>query len=80
MQTILGAGGVIGDELAKNLTNYTDKIRIVSRNPKKVNDSDEIFAADLTDPDQVSEAVKDSDVTYLVVGLKYEIKVWRDLM
>ena len=79
MQTILGAGGVIGDELAKNLTNYTDSIRIVSRNPKKVNDTDETFAADLTDPDQVSEAVKDSDVTYLVVGLKYEIKVWRDL-
>ena len=79
MQTILGAGGVIGDELAKFLTEYTDSIRIVSRNPKKVNDTDETFAADLTDPEQVSEAVKDSDVTYLVAGLKYEIKVWRDL-
>jgi nucleoside-diphosphate-sugar epimerase len=79
MQTILGAGGVIGDELAKVLTEYTDLIRIVSRNPKKVNDTDEIFAADLTDPEQVSEAVKGSDVTYLVAGLKYEIKVWRDL-
>jgi len=79
MQTILGAGGVIGDELAKALTEYTDAIRIVSRNPKKVNDTDETFTADLTDPEQVSEAVKGSDVTYLVVGLKYEIKVWRDL-
>ncbi len=79
MQTILGAGGVIGDELVKNLTDYTDIIRIVSRKPKKVNDTDEIFTADLTDPEQVAEAVEGSDVTYLVAGLKYEIKVWRDL-
>jgi len=79
MQTILGAGGVIGDELAKHLTAYTDRIRIVSRNPKKVNDTDETFSADLTDPNQVSEAIKGSEVTYLVVGLKYEIKVWREL-
>jgi nucleoside-diphosphate-sugar epimerase len=79
MQAILGAGGVIGDELAKNLTAYTERIRIVSRNPKKVNDSDETFAADLTDPNQVSEAVKGSEVTYLAVGLKYEIKIWREL-
>jgi nucleoside-diphosphate-sugar epimerase len=79
MHTILGAGGVIGDELAKNLTAYTDGIRIVSRNPKKVNDTDETFAADLTDPYQVSEAVMGSEVTYLAVGLKYEIKIWREL-
>ena len=35
MQTILGANGTIGSVLAKELTNYTDKIRLVSRNPKK---------------------------------------------
>ena len=45
MQTILGAGGVIGRELAKNLTQYTEKIRLVSRNPGPVNASDETFAA-----------------------------------
>ena len=78
MQTILGAGGVIGDELAKNLTAYTDGVRIVSRNPKKVNETDETFAADLTDPKQVSEAVRGSEVTYLVAGLKYELRVWRE--
>jgi nucleoside-diphosphate-sugar epimerase len=79
MQTILGAGGVIGDELAKNLTAYTKKIRIVSRNPKAVNSTDEIFKADLSVKEQVLEAVKGSDVTYLVVGLKYDIKVWSTL-
>jgi nucleoside-diphosphate-sugar epimerase len=79
MQTILGAGGVIGDELAKNLIAYTKKIRIVSRNPKAVNSTDEIFKADLSVKEQVLEAVKGSDVTYLVVGLKYDIKVWSTL-
>ncbi|MCB0684622.1 MAG: hypothetical protein KDC32_27455, partial [Saprospiraceae bacterium] len=31
MQTILGAGGAIGIELAKALPQYTDRIRLVSR-------------------------------------------------
>ena len=48
MQTILGAGGAIGIELAKELRAYTDKIRLVGRNPKKVNESDELFVADIT--------------------------------
>jgi len=43
MQTILGAGGAIGTELAKALTKYTNKIRLVSRNPKKVNPGDELL-------------------------------------
>ncbi len=34
MQTILGAGGSIGIELAKSLTSYTTDIRLVSRTPK----------------------------------------------
>lgn len=47
-QTILGAGGPIGIELAKALTAYTTDIRLVSRNPKKVNQTDTLFPADLT--------------------------------
>jgi uncharacterized protein YbjT (DUF2867 family) len=36
MQTILGANGIIGEELAKELrNNYTQEIRLVGRNPKK---------------------------------------------
>lgn len=41
MQTILGAGGAIGIELAKDLRNYTDIIRLVSRKPFKVNTTDQ---------------------------------------
>ena len=36
MQTILGANGTIGSVLAKELRSYTDKIRLVSRNPEVV--------------------------------------------
>jgi predicted amino acid dehydrogenase len=49
MQTILGANGTIGSILAKELRTYIDKIRLVSRNPRKVNESDELFPADLSD-------------------------------
>jgi nucleoside-diphosphate-sugar epimerase len=78
MQTILGANGTIGSVLAKELINYTDKIRLVSRNPRKVNESDELFAADLSNPGSVDQAVEGSDVVYLVVGFDYKVKVWEE--
>ena len=78
MQTILGANGVIGNELSKLLPQYTDKLRQVSRNPKKVNASDENFSADLLDPKAVADAVAGSEVAYLVAGLKYDTKVWAE--
>ena len=44
MQTILGANGQIGEELARELKRkYTSDIRIVSRRAKKVNDTDIVF-------------------------------------
>lgn len=76
IQTILGAGGAIGTELAKTLPKYTDTIRLVSRNPEKVNPSDDLFSGDLTDLESVKKAVKGSDVSYLTAGLKYDKKVW----
>jgi nucleoside-diphosphate-sugar epimerase len=64
--------------LAKELLNYTDKIRLVSRNPRKVNEADELFPADLSDPAVVDQAVDGSDVVYLVVGFDYKLKVWEE--
>lgn len=78
MQTILGANGTIGLVLAKELTNYTDKIRLVSRNPRKVNASDELFAADLSKPGVLDQAVNGSEVVYLTVGFEYNLKVWQE--
>ncbi len=78
MQTILGSSGVIGKEVAKSLPEYTNKIRLVSRNPQKVNESDELFSADLANAEQTDKAVEGSDVVYLAVGLDYKINVWRE--
>jgi nucleoside-diphosphate-sugar epimerase len=77
MQTILGSSGVIGKELANALPKYTNNIRLVSRNPKKVNESDELFTANLFNADETMKAVEGSEIVYLTVGLQYDINVWR---
>jgi uncharacterized protein YbjT (DUF2867 family) len=70
MQTILGASGQIARELARELKrNYTDDLRLVSRHPQKVNDSDITCAADLLDAQQTRNAVKGSDTVYFAAGL-----------
>ena len=78
MQTILGSGGAIGTELAKALKDFTDEIRLVSRNPKKVNATDELVAADLMDSNAVRKAVQGSSIVYLTAGLQYSVKVWKE--
>lgn len=78
MQTILGANGTIGTLLAKELNAFTDKIRLVSRNPKMINPTDELMPADLRDPNQIEKAIAGSEVVYLLVGLDYNLKVWRE--
>ena len=77
MQTILGSTGVIGKELAKTLPQYTNKIRLVSRNPKKVNDGEELVSANLLNSDEILKAVEGSEVVYLTAGIQYDIKIWR---
>ena len=77
MQTILGAGGVIGIELAKALKKYTDDIRLVSRHPNKVNETDQILSADLTDPAETAVAIRGAEIVYLTVGLPYRTKIWQ---
>jgi nucleoside-diphosphate-sugar epimerase len=78
MQTILGANGVIGRELANALAQSNTPVRQVSRNPRKVNAADEVMAADLLDAAATARAVTGSDVAYLVAGLQYRTEVWRD--
>jgi nucleoside-diphosphate-sugar epimerase len=80
MQTILGSGGIIANELAKVLRqDYTDEIRLVARNPQKCHPDDQLFPADLTDPKQASNAIAGSEVAYLTVGLPYKAKIWAEL-
>lgn len=77
MQVILGANGSIGVELAKSLTQYTSDIRLVSRNPRKVNETDQLFSADLTSRDAVFKAVEGSSVCYVTIGFEYKLAVWQ---
>ena len=78
MQTILGAGGAIGRELAKELaTFYTTEIRLVSRNPQRVNDADQLMPADLTQAEAVRKAVEGSSVVYVTIGFPYRYSVWQ---
>lgn len=77
MQTILGANGQIGTELAHELHRaYTREIRLVSRRPQRLHDTDELVAADLLDPAATSAAVRGSDVAYLTVGLPADARLW----
>lgn len=78
LQTILGAGGSIGVELAKALPDYTTRIRLVSRTPKKVNESDELMAADLSKAEDIDRAVAGSVIVYVTIGFQYSVKVWQE--
>jgi nucleoside-diphosphate-sugar epimerase len=77
MQTILGSTGVIGKELATTLPQYTEKIRLVSRNPKKVNDGNELVSANLLNAEEILKAVEGSEIVYLTAGIQYDINIWR---
>lgn len=77
MHTILGANGIIAQELSHALSAHTTDIRQVSRHPRKVNPTDETCVADLLDARATAEAVAGSSVVYLVAGLKYNASVWQ---
>jgi len=77
MQTIIGAGGAIGVELAKALTEYTKDIRLVGRNPKKVNETDTLFKADVLNAEELDKAIAGSEVVYVTVGFQYKLSVWQ---
>ncbi|MDN3688647.1 NAD-dependent epimerase/dehydratase family protein [Cyclobacterium jeungdonense] len=75
-QTILGAGGNIGNGLAEKLSEFPVKVRLVSRNPKRLFGTEELVKADLLQASQVNDAVKGSDICYLVAGITYRAALW----
>jgi nucleoside-diphosphate-sugar epimerase len=79
MITILGAGGAIGNELAKFLAARKQPFRLVGRSPRTIPGATETVAADLTDRDQTIRAVAGSNVVHLLVGLKYDHKIWHEM-
>ena len=77
INTILGAGGSIGNALTYVLLDNAQKVRLVSRSKIEI-EGTESFKADIMDFQQTLEAVQNSDVVYLVAGLKYDYNVWKE--
>jgi nucleoside-diphosphate-sugar epimerase len=77
MFTILGAGGAIGDVLEKELTNAGKPVRLVARKQRQPSAQQEFVSADIMKLDQTIQAVTGSEVVFLLIGLKYDIKVWQ---
>ena len=78
MITILGAGGAVSDQLVKLLAERKQPFRLVGRNPKMVAGAAEVRPADLSEQSQAVAAVKGSNVVYLLVGLKYDHRIWAE--
>jgi nucleoside-diphosphate-sugar epimerase len=79
MITILGAGGSIGNELARVLAAGKRAFRLVGRSPRALPGASETVTADLTDRDQTVRAVAGSTLVYLVAGLPYDHAVWQEM-
>lgn len=78
MITILGAGGGIGTELAAILAARRLPFRLVGRHPAPV-PGGELVSADVSDLEATVRAVAGSSVVHLLVGLKYDARVWQDV-
>jgi len=76
LHTILGAGGAVGNQLFPLLQERNERIRIVSRNAQPIANV-QAKATDITNYEQTLEAVKGSDIVYLLAGLAYDIRVWK---
>lgn len=78
LNTILGGGGVVADRLAELLIAEGESVRSVSRTGHAVQGAAAV-KADVSSLSQTIEAVKDSSVVYLCVGLKYDRRIWGEL-
>lgn len=75
-QTIIGGNGTIGKMVAAKLHKMNIPVRIASRNPKPVNQDDEIFTMDVLNEQSTENSIKGSSVVYLILGLPYRSKIW----
>jgi len=74
---ILGAGGAVGTPLALELLAQKRRVRLVSRRGA-AGEGAESVRADLTDASAVLGVVDEGAVVYLVAGLQYDHRAWRE--
>src|SRR5215831_348151 len=77
LQTILGAGGAVANQLLPVLRANNEQVRLVSRSSHTVANT-EFVSADITDYQQTLKAIKGSSVVYLLTGLKYDRRLWKE--
>lgn len=75
MHTLLGSNGTVGQGLAEALRKKNIPVRVVNRRPH-IGDWEHVIA-NVTNPAEVMAAVDGSEVVYLLVGIEYNLKVWR---
>lgn len=75
--TILGAGGPLGKELARELLALQKPVRLVSRTPINTSPGTEWVKADLSLREEVFAAIEGSEVAYLTIGFPYVTAVWQ---
>lgn len=77
LHVILGAGGAIGTPLAAELLGSGARLRAVSRAGRGPDGAEKV-RADLTDAGDVLRVVADGSTVYLLAGLAYDRRVWRE--
>ncbi|MEZ5173141.1 MAG: NmrA family NAD(P)-binding protein, partial [Bacteroidia bacterium] len=73
--TIIGAGGSIANNLVEILIKNREMVRLVSRKGIMVPGC-ETVVADALNSVSLQNAVKGSQVVYILIGLEYKTKVW----
>lgn len=76
LHTILGAGGTMAHSLLDELLAQGETVRLVSRRASAVAGAQAV-AADVTNFDQLRNALAGSTVVYLLVGLPYSTSEWQ---
>ena len=77
--TVLGASGNIGKILIPYLASKGYTVKAVGRNKPNFNDPNIInLVVNYDDQNQLTEACKDSQAVYMLIGLEYKATIWQD--
>jgi nucleoside-diphosphate-sugar epimerase len=74
---ILGAGGAIGNVLAEELLARNEDVKLVGRGSHSRQGA-ESQQADLTKLGDITRAVEESSIVYLLAGLQYKYSIWQE--
>lgn len=75
---IVGAGGAIGQVLARELISQGESVKLVSRRQHDLTGA-ESAQADLLDRQQTVEVIAPNAIVYLLAGLPYRIAAWQTM-